>query len=82
MPRSLAEQHAELIDVIRRVEASEKSEHPLERIMAIEENDEHVVITTTGLHLARRVASKLERLLHVKPKMHYAEENHVRVEWR
>ena len=63
--------------LIRGVEEVEREEHPLERIMAIEEAGDTLVVTTTGHHIARRIASRLRQRLHRKPKVHYGTESAV-----
>ena len=45
----------EMLNLIHNEEKQEKGEHPLERIMAIDEEGEHTLITTTGIHIARRI---------------------------
>ena len=53
--------HREEIDnLIRNIEKQEKAEHPMERIMAISAADGHTMITTTGVHLARRLGEALQ----------------------
>jgi len=46
------------------VECAEKAEHPQERILDVAEAGGELVVTTTGLHLARRMTSALKRALH------------------
>jgi hypothetical protein len=71
-----------MLRLIRNVEAAEKAEHPLERLMGIEESDGHVFVTTTGVHLARELAHSLARQFHRKPRFRYAErEAVVHVDW-
>ncbi len=43
----------EIMHLVRNVEQKEKAEHPLQRIMAIEQQPEETVITFTDPHLAR-----------------------------
>jgi NMD protein affecting ribosome stability and mRNA decay len=81
VPASLLEPRDEIVHLIRNVEEAEKNEHPLERIMDIEERNGGLVVTTTGMHVARRIADRLERRFHKKPRMHYEEENLLRLEW-
>jgi len=50
----------EILHLIRNHEAKEKAQHPLQRIMAIEEDAEGVTATTTDIHLARDIALALE----------------------
>lgn len=51
----------DLEGLIRQVEAKEKGEHPLHRIMAIQQDGPEVVITTTDAHLARAIGDALFR---------------------
>ncbi len=55
-------------------EEAEKAEHPLERLIEIELRDDGLILTTTGIHLARRIANKLERRFHKQAKLNYPEE--------
>ena len=72
----------EVMNMIRNVEQRERSEHPLERLMDIVREDDGLLITTTGLHLARCIASAVERRFHGHIRIAYGEEeNHVSVEW-
>jgi hypothetical protein len=50
----------EISRVISNLEASEKAEHPLERTMSSVTDDEGAIqVTTTGIHLARRIGEAL-----------------------
>ena len=48
-----------MLNLIRNVEAKEKANHPLERIMAIEERPDCTLVSTTGIHVARGIGSSL-----------------------
>ena len=50
----------ELLNLIHNLEAQEKGEHPMERLMAITTKEDHALITTTGIHLARRIGEALK----------------------
>jgi hypothetical protein len=52
-------QRDELMNQIRNVERAEGGEHALERIMGIEESGPGWLVTTTGVHLARRLGEAL-----------------------
>jgi hypothetical protein len=52
---------AEVLGLARNEERAERGEHPLARIMAVEEHPDQVVITTTDLHLPRRIGEALRR---------------------
>lgn len=56
-------------------EALENKEHPLERIMDIHNEEDHTLVTTTGLHLARSYQGELS--------LQYGEdEEQVHVHWK
>ena len=50
---------AEVLDLVHGREAHAKGEHPLQRIMAIEDGNEGLLVTTTDVHLAREIAHAL-----------------------
>ncbi|MFO7593624.1 MAG: BCAM0308 family protein [Pseudomonadota bacterium] len=49
----------EIMGLIHNYEEREKLEHPLKRIMAIEDQDEETVITFTDAHLARGIGEAI-----------------------
>jgi hypothetical protein len=51
----------EIIAVARNVEKSEIADHPMHRIMAVEERRDRVVIKTTDIHLPGRIGRALVR---------------------
>lgn len=52
----------EMLNLIKNEADAEKQEHPMERIMEIsEKSDGGVLITTTGIHVARRLGAAVER---------------------
>jgi NMD protein affecting ribosome stability and mRNA decay len=72
----------EVLQLIRNVERAEKAEHPLERLMEVEETDGHLVVSTTGIHIARQIAHRLARRFHQKARIRYAkQEDLIHVEW-
>ena len=59
---SFFEEHkSELTNLIRNIEKQEKSEHALERIIRTKISRGEMVVTTTGIHLARRIGEALSR---------------------
>ncbi len=50
----------ELHNLIRNTEKVEKDAHPLERIMTLTTAEDHILLTTTGIHLARRIGEALK----------------------
>lgn len=82
LPPRLLPHKKEILRLARNIEKAEKAEHPLERLMDFEESDGHLVITTTGVHLARQVAHSLSKRFHAKPRYRYADnEKLVHVDW-
>lgn len=55
-----ASHREELLNLIYNLETQEKSEHPMERLMDISTAEDHTLITTTGIHLARRIGEALK----------------------
>lgn len=51
----------EMLNLIHNTEALEKGERPMERLMAITTEEDQTLITTTGIHLARRLGEALKR---------------------
>ncbi|HJV84383.1 MAG TPA: BCAM0308 family protein [Noviherbaspirillum sp.] len=81
---SFAQAHkAELINLARHLESREKADHPLQRIMAIEEQDGHMMITTTDIHLARTIGEALHRAYKGELDYQYNKEEYLlRVRWK
>lgn len=72
----------EVLARVRSCEEAEKGEHPLQRIMAVEPEGEGVLVTTTDIHLARRIGDALHDAWKGELDEHYSkEENLVRVSW-
>lgn len=73
----------EMVRLLRHREEKEQAEHPLARIIAIEEDADGVLVTTTDIHLARDLGEALRHAYHGELKYHYNEEkNLLRVHWR
>ena len=75
--------HEEILNLIHNVEKQEKGEHPLERIMMITTEQEPILVTTTGLHLARRLGEALTHAYKGDLSFRYADdETSIRVYWQ
>jgi hypothetical protein len=75
----------EIMQLIRHVEEKEKSEHPLERIIDIEQsgNGHDTVITFTGVHLAKGTGESLQHAHHGNLDITFAErDDRVLVSWQ
>jgi len=72
----------EMLALARHHEAAEKQEHPLNRIMRIEETADALQITTTDIHLPRRIGEALRRAFHGEVDFSFDEDAYfARVNW-
>ncbi|MFC1524610.1 BCAM0308 family protein [Thermodesulfobacteriota bacterium] len=72
----------ELLNLIQNREKIEKKLHPMERIISIDKQDENLFITTTGVHLARRIGESLAHSFQGSLHFRYGvAENSIRVSW-
>lgn len=79
----LAEHHDEIVNLIRNTEESEKGRHPLERIMRIAAKRDGTQVSTTGMHLARRIGDALCRAYSGELAVRYLEGDQiVQVVWQ
>lgn len=72
----------EILNRVRKCEEREKTDHPLERIMGVEEGKDGVLVTTTSVHLARLISEALHDSY--KGQLEYSynrEENLLRASW-
>jgi hypothetical protein len=73
----------DLLGLIRHHEEVETKEHPLHRIIGIEERPDAIVINTTDIHTPRRIGEALRSAYKGELDFHYEEENYfIRVGWR
>jgi hypothetical protein len=73
----------EILSLIERVEQQEKERHPLERVMSLVPGGDHLLATTTGTHLARRIGQALARAYKGELTFHYSPaDQHIRVHWQ
>jgi NMD protein affecting ribosome stability and mRNA decay len=79
---SVAANRAELTSLARHQEASEKQDHPLNRIINIEESADGLVISTTDIHLPARIGKAIHRAFRGELKEHFDESGYfARVTW-
>lgn len=72
----------EIVSLIHNIEKKEKAEHPLKRVMAIEEKNDEALITTTDIHLARGIGEAIHHAYQGDLEFHYnPAENLLRVNW-
>lgn len=79
----MKEHEEEILNLARNVEQTEKQEHPLNRIMAIDkEAPDTLVITTTDIHLPQRIGTAIHHAFHGDLKLHFDEDDYfMRVDW-
>jgi NMD protein affecting ribosome stability and mRNA decay len=72
----------EMQNLIYNEEKLEKGEHPLERIMDISDGKEHTLITTTGIHIARRIGEAISSAYQGDLSFTYGDgEKTIRISW-
>ena len=72
----------EIENLIRNTEKLEKGERPLERIMKMQSDKKLTLVTTTGIHIARRIGEALSRSYQGDFSFQYAEgDKIIRVFW-
>ena len=73
----------EILGLARNEESRKKAEHALERIMQINQRKGETVITTTDIHLARRIGEAVHHAYASELDYHYGEaENRLQVNWK
>ena len=73
----------EIANLARNEEAAEKAEHPLNRIMGVQDIEDGFEIQTTDIHLPHRIGRAVQRAFHGELDSHFDEKGYfVRVEWR
>lgn len=73
---------AEILNLARHQEQQEKREHPLHRIMQIEEKPDSIVIKTTDIHLPHSIGEALRHAYKGSLELRYTEEIYfIEVKW-
>jgi hypothetical protein len=73
----------EILNLVRNCEATEKLEHPMQRIIAIEDKGADVVVTTTDAHLARNIAERVHDACKGSLAVQYSrQDNLLRASWK
>jgi hypothetical protein len=72
----------DILRIVRHQEGIEKAEHPLNRIMNIEDTMGAIVVTTTEIHLLRRIGEALKRAFDGELKSNYDKDGYfLRATW-
>lgn len=72
----------DIMALLARNEAMEKTAHPLERIIGAQLDQEGTTVSTTSPHLARRIAHALQRAYKGELSQSYSSDGVLRVRWR
>lgn len=79
VPQHLKDQ---IIGLVRNVAAAENAEHPLNRVIAIDDADDGLVVRTTDIHLPRRIGEAVKHAHHGTLDMHFDDDGYfARVDW-
>ncbi|MCC6916786.1 MAG: ATPase [Nitrosomonas sp.] len=74
--------HNEILQLVQNFEKTKKSQHPLQRIIAMEEQEGELLITTTDIHLARGLGEAVHNACQGNLELQYnQDENLLRVYW-
>ena len=74
---------AEILQLVRHEARTERDEHPLNRVMDVNEGPDEIVVTTTDIHTPRRIGAALERAYHGKLDTRYGEDEYtMHVHWQ
>jgi NMD protein affecting ribosome stability and mRNA decay len=74
---------SEILNLVRNQEIAEKSEHPHNRVIAIEETAEGLTVTTTDIHLPRRIAEAIRDAHQGTLDIHFDQDGYsIRAQWR
>ena len=77
-----AAHRGELIELVRNLEAKERAEHPLQRVMDIGDEEGALVVTTTDSHLAHGIGEALRRAYKGELDSHHnTADNFANVRW-
>jgi NMD protein affecting ribosome stability and mRNA decay len=72
----------EIMRFVRNHEKHQRAEHPLKRIIAMEQKNGTTLVTTTSIHLARGIGELLHHAYQGVLKLHFnAEQKLLRVNW-
>ncbi len=78
-----ARHQAELMQLVRHEAEEEGKDHPMERIIDVTTEDGGQLVTTTSIHVARRIGEALHRAYQGDLKVAYSDdEKLLRVHWR
>lgn len=78
---SLADKRDEILALVRHEAAREGKEHPLSRIIAVEEGKQEIVVSTTDTHLPQRLGEALRHAHHGELTLRYSKDQQLVRAW-
>ena len=79
----VAKHRNDLLGIVRNAEKHERTEHALARIMSIDDDGEGIVVSTTDVHLPRRIGEALRAAHDGELAFRFAEDEYrISVDWR
>jgi hypothetical protein len=73
----------EILNLVRNIENTENREHPMNRIMRVREEHDRLLITTTDIHLPKRIGRALQRAWEGELDIHFDEAGYyTRISWQ
>jgi len=78
----LASHHEDVVRLLRNEEAAERAEHPLNRVIEFKDSGAEIEVTTTDVHLPRRLAEAAREAFGGEVQTdHAADQDVVRISW-
>lgn len=72
----------QIVGLVRNEEAAENTEHPLNRVIAIDDAEDAIVVRTTDIHLPRRIGEAVKSAYRGTLDMHFDDDGYfARVDW-
>ena len=79
----IAAAHDDLLALVRHVAQRERDEHPLNRILEIDDRGDRIEISTTDVHLPQRIGEAMKAAHHGRLTVRYGKDEYsVRTRWR
>lgn len=77
-----AAHHTEIMNLVKNEASAEQAEHPLHRLMTTTESGDGLLVTTTDIHLPRRIGEALHHAYHGEFTFQYTEDDSIiRAAW-
>jgi hypothetical protein len=78
-----ADHRAELLQLVRHEAEKERSEHPLNRVMRVEEFPDRAIVSTTDIHTPHRIGTALKHAYQGELDLRYGHDEYsIQVVWR